>query len=1063
MKDGAIPTSRFSFPQVGSFLKVRGKSWIVEGAERRGTVDVVTLISCEDDSQGEAIELAYAAELRPEILDPNDWSPLLTSGFEGPQRLGAYLRSTEWRTATAADRKLFQAPFRAGIRLESYQLLPLAKALELPRVNLLIGDDVGLGKTVEAGLIVRELLLRRRVDTILVAAPASMLLQWQDELAQKFGLDFTIVDREHLLETRRTRGFSANPWSVGSRFIVSHSVLSDETYTSGLRELLAPFRAGSMFILDEAHHAAPSSGAAWAVESQMTKAVRDIAALFEHRLFLSATPHNGHSNSFATLLEILDPQRFTRGIAVEARDLEPVMVRRLKEDLRRLGHAFPARIVEPIAISGLAADAPELRLALMLDEYSQSSTGGSRARFLFANLQQRLFSSIAAFHRTLTTHRRSLARKSEELASDTPETTSETTPELIEDNEDIEVATHHARSELGDLNAAIAHVDRMLAISAAARDEPDARVAAMLDWIEEHMLDDSYAWQDRRLILFTEWEDTRRWLVERLKEGLLQRSLGRVDLDGRILNFTGQTSLAERDRIKIAFNAPFDKEPVRILVCTDAAREGLNLQARCHDLIHVDLPWNPSRLEQRNGRIDRKLQPSKTVTCRYFVYTQREEDRVLDALVRKTEVIRQQLGASGEVLRQTIETTLNRQGIRRGDAAKLADSISGATSERTGIAARELDDDADRRVARLKLEEERLQRALENARKRVGVDGADIRHVIEVALKDDGAALQPGRFSVPEAVLLDPDTPHFAKDPSWASLFDELRPGRPATQKDRARWRRDTPVRGLVFAPPLVKEGEPEPQDVVQLHLEHRLVKRLLSRFVSQGFQTRLGRVTAIVSSGAQPRVVLLGRLCLFGPGARRLHEEIIPVTAAWRDTRRDDSPLVPFAETGEVTTIQQLDEALRRGVSPATGVLDRLGQMVERDIADLRPHIEARAEASEQSAVADLVENGRREAEALAALLQRQIDRVREAMHTKTLPQAPAQMDLFGPSDDDIRKQHERELRQFEADRRSWDGKLLRLQQELDSEPEKVRQGYEVQARRLEPVGLVYLWPATN
>lgn len=1045
-------------PQIGSFLKVRGKSWIVENTEKRGPVDVVTLISCEDDSQGEAIELAYSAELQPEILDPNDWSPLLTRTFEGPQRLGAYLRSTQWRSATAADRKLFQAPFRAGIRLESYQLLPLAKALELPRVNLLIGDDVGLGKTVEAGLIVRELLLRRRVDTIVVAAPASMLLQWQDELAQKFGLDFTIVDREHLLATRRSRGFSANPWSVGSRFIVSHSVLSDETYTGGLRELLAPFRAGSMFILDEAHHAAPSSGAAWAVDSQMTKAVREIAGLFEHRLFLSATPHNGHSNSFATLLEILDPQRFTRGIAVEARDLEPVMVRRLKEDLRRLGHAFPERIVEPIAISDLPPDAPELRLAEMLDAYSQSATG-ARARFLFANLQQRLFSSIAAFHRTLTTHRRSLAKKSEEMSPDTIETTLE----LVEDNEDIEAATYHARGELGDLNAAIAYVDRMLAISAAARDEPDARVSAMLDWIEEHMLDDCYAWQDRRLILFTEWEDTRRWLVERLNEGLLQRSLGRIDLEGRILNFTGQTSLTDRDRIKIAFNAPFDKEPVRILVCTDAAREGLNLQARCHDLIHFDLPWNPSRLEQRNGRIDRKLQPSKTVTCRYFVYTQREEDRVLDALVRKTEVIRQQLGASGEVLRQTIETSLTRKGIRRGDAAELANRINGATSERTGIAAREMDDDADRRVARLKQEEERLQRALDNARKRVGVDGDDIRHVIEVALKDDGAALQPARFSVPEAMLLDPDTAGFAKDPSWASLFDELRPGRPATSKDRARWRRDTPVRGLVFAPPIVREGDPEPQDVVQLHLEHRLVKRLLSRFVSQGFQTSLGRVTAIVSSGAQPRVVLLGRLCLFGPGARRLHEEIITVTAAWRDTRRDDSPLTPFAETGEVTTIQQLDEALRRGVTPASGVIDRLGPMVERDIVDLRPHIESRAQTSEQSAVADLVENGLREAAALAALLQRQIDRVREAMHTKQPPEAAAQMDLFGPSDGDIRKQHERELRQFEADRRSWDGKLLRLQQELDSEPKKVRQGYEVQARRLEPVGLVYLWPATN
>jgi ERCC4-related helicase len=1059
MKGGTIGTSWSSIPQVGSFVTVRGKTWIVEGAEKRGPVQALSLISCEDDSQGEAIELAYAAELQPEVLDPNDWSPMLTKTFEGPQRLGAYLRSTQWRTATAADRKLFQAPFRAGIRLDSYQLQPLAKALELPRVNLLIGDDVGLGKTVEAGLIVRELLLRRRVDMIVVAAPASMLLQWQDELAQKFGLDFTVVDREHLLETRRTRGFSANPWGVGSRFIVSHTVLSDETYMGGLRDILSPFRPASMFILDEAHHAAPSSGTTWAIESQMTRAVREIAGLFEHRLFLSATPHNGHSNSFATLLEILDPQRFTRGIEVEARDLEPVMVRRLKEDLRRLGHPFPERIVEPIRISGLPPDAPELRLAAMLDDYRQSSAGGSRARFLFANLQQRLFSSIAAFHRTLTTHRKSLIKKNEQLEADA----AETELELLEDNDAIELATQQAKGELGDLKAAIAHLDRMLAISAEAGDLPDARVNAMLDWIENEMLDDSYAWRDRRLILFTEWEDTRRWLVERLKEGLLQRSIGRIDLEGRILNFTGQTSLEERDRIKIAFNAPFEKQPVRILVCTDAAREGLNLQVRCHDLIHVDLPWNPSRLEQRNGRIDRKLQPSKTVTCRYFFYEQREEDRVLDALARKTEVIRKQLGASGEVLRIQMERTLSREGIRRDQAGRLAESIAKAESGRVSVAERELGDEADKRLTRLKEDQERLQRALKTAQSRVGVKGADIRHVVDVALQDDGAALKPGHFSVPEAVLLDPETPSFAKDPSWASLFDELRPGRPASWRERAKWRRETPVRGLVFEPPKLREGEPEPQDVVQLHLEHRLVKRLLSRFVSQGFRARVGRITAIISPGAQPRVVLLGRLSLFGPGARRLHEEIIPVTAAWRDTRRDESPLMPFAESGEATTIEQLDAALRDGISPGESVLARLSALVERDIANLRPHLETRATRSEHEAIKDLAENGEREAKAMAALLQRQIDKVREAMRTKEPPKASEQLEFFGPSDEEIRRQHEREMRQFEADRRSWDGKLLRLQQELDSEPDKVRRGYVVQARRLEPVGLVYLWPATN
>src|SRR5271170_6072800 len=206
---GISPSVRIDAPpEPGDFVFARGKSWIVERAEKAGSVPTLHLVSCEDDSQGETIQLAFGTELETRVLDPNDWSPLLTNSFEGPQRLGAYLRSTEWRTATAADRKLFQSPFRAGIRLDSYQLLPLAKALDLPRVNLMIADDVGLGKTVEAGLIVRELLLGRRIEMVVVAAPASMLLQWQDELAQKF-----------LLETRRTRGFAANPWSVGSRFI----------------------------------------------------------------------------------------------------------------------------------------------------------------------------------------------------------------------------------------------------------------------------------------------------------------------------------------------------------------------------------------------------------------------------------------------------------------------------------------------------------------------------------------------------------------------------------------------------------------------------------------------------------------------------------------------------------------------------------------------------------------------------------------------------------------------------------------------------------------------------
>ena len=322
-------------PQRGDFVRVRTRRWLVEDERSAGDGLTALRLACvDDDAQGEMVEVLWDAELDGSVLKDEGWASVAKLGTDDPSVFSAYLRALRWNTATAADRDLFQAPFRAGIHQDAYQLLPLRKALRLPRVNLLIADDVGAGKTVEAGLVLREMLLRRRVDFVLVAAPAGMVRQWQDELEAKFGLSFTLIDREHLATLRRERGYTANPWSSGSRFIISHSLMADETYIGGLRDLLGNFRPRALFILDEAHHAAPASGSRYAVDSQFTRAVRGLAERFEHRLFLSATPHNGHSNSFSSLLEILDPQRFTRGVPVRPRELDAVMVRRLKSDLR---------------------------------------------------------------------------------------------------------------------------------------------------------------------------------------------------------------------------------------------------------------------------------------------------------------------------------------------------------------------------------------------------------------------------------------------------------------------------------------------------------------------------------------------------------------------------------------------------------------------------------------------------------------------------------------------------------------------------------------------------------
>jgi hypothetical protein len=175
-----------------------------------------------------------------------------------------------------------------------------------------------------------------------------------------------------------------------------------------------------LFILDEAHHAAPASGQKYAIDSQITRAIRDLAPRFEHRLFLSATPHNGHSNSFSALLELLDPQRFCRGVPVTAKHRDEVVVRRLKEDIREIQGGFPKRTVVQIDINGLPENAPELTLSALLDQYRElreerlkNATRRQQAAsgLLITGLQQRLLSSVEAFARTLRVHRRTVKRQ----------------------------------------------------------------------------------------------------------------------------------------------------------------------------------------------------------------------------------------------------------------------------------------------------------------------------------------------------------------------------------------------------------------------------------------------------------------------------------------------------------------------------------------------------------------------------------------------------------------------------------------------------------------------------
>ena len=670
-------------PTPGQIARVRQRRYLVEevvSPPRGGDSTLVRLSCVDDDNQGRRLEVLWERELDAEVLSGEAWDAIATRGFDDAKVFAAYLNTLRWNCVTATDPRLFQAPFRAGIKLDAYQLEPLRKALRLPRVNLFIADDVGLGKTIEAGLIARELLLRKKVRDVVVSCPPSMLIQWQEELEARFGLTFEILDQDYMRRVRRERGFSVNPWNTHSRFLISHRLLIDENYTGPLIDWLGPFRSGSLLILDEAHHAAPSSGAKYAIDSQITRAMREIAPRFEHRLFLSATPHNGHSNSFSALLEILDPQRFCRGVPVTARHRDEVVVRRLKDDIREIQGGFPKRIVEQIDISGLPEDAPELALSRLLDEYrelreerlkGESKRTQTASGLLITGLQQRLLSSIEAFARTLSVHRRTVQRQFQESEqSKEPAPTTQLKLDMVagsigndddrailseeelqaEQDAQIEKASaaglgsfENQRSrELFTQEQEL--LQKMADIADDARARPDARVAQLVAWIRHQLCPDlgkaEARWNDIRVIIFTEYDDTKRYLRQQLETAIETSDRA----DQRIEVYHGPTPIAKREEIKQAFNSDPKKHPVRILIATDAAREGLNLQTHCWNLFHFDVPWNPSRMEQRNGRIDRKLQQHETVFCYYFVYEQRPEDRILRTIVKKTERIKEELG-----------------------------------------------------------------------------------------------------------------------------------------------------------------------------------------------------------------------------------------------------------------------------------------------------------------------------------------------------------------------------------------------------------------------------------
>jgi hypothetical protein len=602
-------------------------------------------------------------------------------------------------------------------------------------------------------------------------------------------------------------------------------------------------------------------------------------------------------------------------------------------------------------------------------------------------------------------------------------------------------------------------LDRMQEIAEASRFVPDAKLRRLLDWLRENLCPDlpPYGnapkgtpprWNLRRVLIFTEnREGTKRYL-----KTILEQAIAGTDrADERIEVIDGLTSGAVRKEVQRRFNTDPAKDPLRILLATDAAREGLNFQAHCADLFHFDLPWNPGRIEQRNGRIDRKLQPSKEVRCHYFVLPQRAEDRVLEVLVHKTETIKRELGSLSQVIDDEIERRL-RQGIRHRDAERLALQIEQADldAERKRVTEEELETTRERQ-GELAAQIARCQTLVDASRRWTGFRAEPFRDALSCALELLKAPpLAETTDAEGRRVWTFPPLDRRADTgPGWAATLDTLRVPR-KTGQPLADWRREAPIRPVVF-----EDAGTLTEDVVHLHLEQRVAQRLLALFRAQGFLHHdLSRACVLRAADSIPRVILLGRLALYGQGAERLHEELVPVAARWLDPSQRRGPLQAYARETELKTVELLESTLGATDRPTLNetIQRKLLATAARDIEDLLPQLQPRAEELARLAVEKLRGRGEREAKELREILERQRERVQEQLAKR---ESDFRQYTFGFADD--------EKRQLEVNMRSWRGRLEQFSEDLAREPQRIRDFYEVRAQRIEPVGLVYLWPETN
>jgi ERCC4-related helicase len=626
----------------GTEVAARGLRWELVFTQNLGAQMLHRLRGLDGEFSGKEIDLLapfdeitpITRELRPEKPAPlSNWL--------------AYHQAFLLEQAFGMDAISAVQPGR--LRIEPYQLVPVLRAIRMTRVRLMLADGVGLGKTIQAGLLLTELIARRIAHRVLIVSPSGPLLdQWEMEMSHRFGLRFQVIDRQALETVRRGTELGAIPFDHISLGLASIDFLKQEKVLADLER-----SSYDVVIIDEAHHCMEIGGDDR--DASLRRKLAEVLARRSDTLILAtATPHDGNDRSFASLCELLDPSLVDGRGVLRGEKYRPHVVRRLKKHiLTESGEPrFKERQVEPCPVRArggehdhfielhqklLALIAPELRKALRSRRYSDVLS--------FIALLKRSVSTVAACKATLTAVR-DRYRAIQAESAETQESRRQRLRSLREMNRNlerfgtasVEQEAEQQTLEVEDLAQQLIALERE--VSSEGRHL--RRFSSMADALDELIsIAESAAGQDPKLstvvaqvqairatepcasvLVYTEYTDSQAALVTALKNAGV----------GEVMTMNGDDD--EKTRANVTDR--FRKEENLILVSTDAAAEGLNLHQRCHHLLHLELPFNPNRLEQRNGRIDRFGQ-DKTPIVRYLFLCGTFEQRILLRLIAKYE------------------------------------------------------------------------------------------------------------------------------------------------------------------------------------------------------------------------------------------------------------------------------------------------------------------------------------------------------------------------------------------------------------------------------------------